>query len=77
MPTVLRVGPYRFFFFSNEGQEPPHVHVKSSSNEAKYWLDPVQLAANHGFKSHELRAIEVLVESHREELLEAWHEHFG
>jgi hypothetical protein len=46
MPTVLRVGPYRFAFFSNEGREPPHIHVKAAGDEAKSWLDPVQLEAN-------------------------------
>jgi hypothetical protein len=77
MPTVLRVGRYRFHFFSNEGNEPPHIHVKASGNEAKFWLDPVQLAANYGFNVREINEIELLVNEHRETLLEAWHEHFG
>jgi Domain of unknown function (DUF4160) len=46
MPTVLRVGRYRFYFFSNESNESPHIHAKASGDEAKFWLDPVQLAAN-------------------------------
>lgn len=45
MPTVLRVGRYRFYFFSNEGQEPPHIHVKANSDQAKFWLDPLALAS--------------------------------
>ena len=49
MPTVLRVGRYRFLFFSNEGQEPPHIHVKAESKQAKFWLDSIELAANYGF----------------------------
>ena len=77
MPTVLRVGRFRFFFFSNEGQEPPHIHVKAAGDEAKYWLDPVQLAANYGFNVRELTEIERLVEEHRDQLLEAWHEYLG
>ena len=77
MPTVLRVGRYRFLFFSNEGREPPHIHVKAAGDEAKYWLDPVQLAANYGFNARELNQIDGLVEEHREQLLEAWHEHLG
>ena len=77
MPTVLRIGPYRFVFFSNEGQEAPHIHVKAAGDEAKYWLDPVQLAANYGFNARELNEIRGLVEEHREQLLEAWHEHLG
>ena len=49
MPTVLRIGPYRFFFFSNEGSEPPHIHVKAGSEEENFWIDLVALVANYGF----------------------------
>lgn len=77
MPTVLRVGRFRFFFFSNEGQERPHIHVKAGGDEAKYWLDPVQLAANYGYNVRELTEIERLVQGHRDQLLEAWNEHLG
>ena len=76
MPTVLRVGRFRFFFFSNESREPPHIHVKSAGDEAKFWLDPIQLAANHGFKGRELTEIERIVEEHQQQLLETWHEYF-
>ena len=45
MPTVLRVGPFRFFFYAGDGGEPPHVHVERDEGEAKFWLDPVRLGA--------------------------------
>ena len=77
MPTVLRIGRFRFFFYSNEGREPPHIHVKAGECEAKFWLDPIALASNYGFNGRELNEIEQLVEQHRTELLEAWDEHFG
>ena len=35
MPTVLRIGPYRFHFYSREGNEPPHIHVQAGEDEAK------------------------------------------
>ncbi len=76
MRTVLRVGRFRFFF-SNEGQEPAHVHVKSSEDEAKFWLDLVQLVVNYGFNGRKLKQIERLVTEHRVDLLEAWDEHFN
>ena len=57
MPTVLRVERYRFYIFSNEGEEPPHVHIKAGSDQAKFWLEPIILAANHGFCAHELSEI--------------------
>jgi hypothetical protein len=77
MTTVLRVGGYRFHFFSNESMEAPHIHVKASGNETKFWLDPVQWAGNYGFNVREINEIERLVQKHRDELLEAWHEHFS
>jgi hypothetical protein len=76
MPSVLRIGRFRFFFFSNESQEPAHIHVKAEGDEAKFWLDPVQLAVNYGFNGRELNQIRQLVQKHRDTLLEAWDEHF-
>jgi len=77
MPTVLRSGRYRFFFYSNEGREPPHIHIKAGEDEAKYWLDPIALAANYGFNGRELNEIEQLIGRHLAAFLEAWDEHFG
>ena len=77
MPTILRVGRYRIAFFGNEGREPPHVHVKAGDDQAKFWLEPVELAANFGFKAHELNEIEGIVRQNQIELLEAWNEHLG
>jgi len=73
----LRIGRFRFFFYSNEGQEPPHIHVKAGGDEAKFGLDPIALATNHGFNGRELSEIQRLVEQHRVEFLEAWDEHLG
>ena len=77
MPTVLRVGRFRFFFFSNESQEPPHIHIKAAENEAKFWFDPVGLAFNYGFRGREMNEIGGLVGQHRAQFLEAWNEHFS
>lgn len=77
MPTVLRIGRYRFLFFSNESMEPPHIHVKAGEDEVKFWLDPVELAANYGFKAHELNEVEQIVREYQMVLIEAWNEHLG
>ena len=62
MPTVLRSGPYRFYFYSHEPSEPPHIHhIDRDDLSAKFWLDPVQLARNFGFRAHELRTIQSIV----------------
>jgi hypothetical protein len=50
MPTVLRSGPYRFFFYAGDGAEPPHIHVERDDGEAKFWLDPVRLKRNNGVR---------------------------
>ena len=55
MPVAWRHEAYRFFFWSQESNEPPHVHVKRDRLEAKFWLEPVvELAQNWGFARHEL-----------------------
>src|SRR5215208_3663456 len=76
MPTVLRVGPYRFYFYSHEPNEPPHVHVDRDEDTAKFWLNPVSLADSLGFTGRELRRIEQIVVEHEQELLEAWDDYF-
>ena len=76
MPTVLRLGPYRFYFWSHELNEPPHVHVDRDEKTAKYWLSPIRLAHMAGFREHELRRIEAIIAENEAEFLEAWHEHF-
>jgi hypothetical protein len=77
VPNVVTVGPYRFFFFSNESAEPPHVHVRRERNVAKFWLKEVSLASSGRFSAKELREIERIVSERQKELLEAWHDHFG
>lgn len=79
MPTALREGPYRFFFVSFDCDEPMHmhIHVRRDRNEAKFWLEPIEVAFNHGFAGHELRSIEDIIVDHYSELAEAWYEHCG
>jgi hypothetical protein len=76
MPTVLRLGPYRFFFYSGDGSEPPHVHVERDQYVAKVWLDPVRLARSGGYRAGELRSILDLVRLNQGPLLEAWNGYF-
>jgi Domain of unknown function (DUF4160) len=77
MPTVLRVGPYRFYFYSHEPNEPPHVHIDRDNSTAKFWLEPVTLANNIGFRAKELRKLQVTVQDNQEVLLEAWNGYFS
>jgi hypothetical protein len=77
MPTVLRVGPLRFFFYAGDGAEPTHIHVERDDSEAKFWLDPVRLERSRGFRRKEINRIRGLVEEHREQLSESWNEFFN
>lgn len=77
MPTVMRVGPYRFFFYASDRPEPPHIHVERDASRAKFWLDPVRLERSGGLRDAELTRVSTLVIEHQNELLRAWHEYFG
>jgi Domain of unknown function (DUF4160) len=77
MPTVLRSGPYRFFFYAGDREEPPHVHVERDDCEAKFWLDPVRLQTSFGFTASELRRVEKLVVENQQLLLDRWNEFFN
>ena len=77
MPTVLRQGPYRFFFFAGDRDEPAHVHVQRQGSLAKFWLEPVRLARSGGFGRPEIMDIQRIVRDNREGLLRSWHEYFG
>jgi hypothetical protein len=77
MPTVLRVGPYRVFFYASDRDEPPHVHVERDDDTAKFWLDPVRLQSSGGYGRNEINQIQHLVEENREQLLRSWNEFFG
>ena len=77
MPTVFRSGQYRFYFYSHEPNEPPHIHCDRDEFSCKFWVDPVQLAANFGFRAHELRTIQSIVLEERARFMEAWYEFFG
>ncbi len=77
MPTVLRVGPYRFFFYAGDREEPAHIHVERGEELAKFWLEPVRLQRSTGFSRVELVRVYRLVVTYRERLLRSWHEYFA
>ena len=77
MPTVLRVKGYRFFFFVADGYEPPHIHVAKEDRIAKFWLDPIEVARNDGFRKPELQEIACIVRENLAVLNEAWFARFG
>jgi hypothetical protein len=77
MPTLLLIEGFRFYFFSDERQEPPHVHVRKGDSVAKLWLRPVDLAFARGFNRAELRRVREVTFEHQVFFLERWNEYFG
>jgi hypothetical protein len=76
MPTILRLLGWRFHFYSDEGCEPPHIHVDTGDGECKFWLAPVRLARGEGVKPIELRRIEAIINERESFFLEKWHDYF-
>ncbi|MEB3342997.1 DUF4160 domain-containing protein [Okeania sp.] len=78
MPTVFRIGSFRFFFFSDEGSEPIHIHVQRDNSLAKFWIKPeISLASSIRFSAVELRKIHKYIEENKNLIEEKWNEHFG
>ena len=76
MPTAMKLGSYRFHFYSDEGREPVHIHVETPDGECKFWLDPIRLAGNKGISPEVIRKIERIVFEYSTFLEEKYYEHF-
>ncbi len=76
MPTIHHEGPYRFFFYANDRDEPPHVHIERDNKKAKFWLAPVRLERSVGFNRSELSRIQQIVTVNQELLVRGWNEYF-
>lgn len=75
MPTILRIANFRFHFYSNEGNESSHIHIRSADGECKFWLEPIALASNRGITPHDLREIERLIFENIKILRDSYHEY--
>ena len=75
MPNVLKWRGYRFFFFSDEGNEPPHIHIAKDDCAAKFWLSDCSLVYNDNFKHNQIKIIEGVVRKNQAFFLEEWYEH--
>lgn len=77
MPTIYRQNGHRFYFYSHEPNEPPHVHIDKGQATMKIWLVSLQVAKSRGFRAHEISGIIEMVSEHQAMLTEKWHEYFG
>ena len=76
MPTVCVIGPYRFYFYSHETNEPPHIHIDRDALSAKFWLEEISVASNLGFPQKELNKLQRLVINNQKIFLDKWYEYF-
>ena len=76
MPTILKYRSYRFYFYSHENNEPPHIHIDKDNKSAKFWLNPINLAVNYGFNQKEINEIEKILKSSQKLMLDKWREFF-
>jgi len=77
MPTALRIGPYRLFFYAGDRDEPQHIHVERNDKTAKFWLDPVRMQSSGGFSRAELARIQKIIQENHTKLVEAWNGYFS
>ncbi len=76
MPTI-EINGYKFRFYSSDLNEPPHMHVIRDGNEAKVWLQPIDVAYNRGYNKVKMNQILKLTKQNQQKLLEVWYGHFN
>ena len=76
MPTILFILGWRFFFYTNEGDEPIHVHFQKGEREGKLWLDidNFDLKEAHAFNlsPSDRRAVRKIVFDNFEYIVTQW-----
>jgi hypothetical protein len=78
VPTVLRWRGWIFLFYSADGHEPPHVHVRKGRQEVKFWLDQdCSVAVVRRVSAREIALLQRKVREQHDEFLRKWHEYFG
>ena len=77
MPEVFRIGGIIFFFYSNERNEPIHIHVRKAGGYAKFWIEPVELDFSKGIKTQDLALVEKIIIENLNIIKEKWHDFFG
>jgi hypothetical protein len=77
MPTVLRELGFRFFFYSNENNEPIHIHIEKGDATAKIWLQPIEIENNYGFSNREMNQILKIITENQLNFIQFWHDYFN
>ena len=78
MPTVIIINGFRLYFYSNENDEPIHVHIEKGNGSGKWWVDPdLEEEYAYGFTARERKQISKIVEENRDLIIKKWNEHFA
>lgn len=77
MPTILRINGFRFFFYSNEGNEPPHIHVVGHGGEMKIWLNPIEVSNIYGMNAKDQREVLKITQDNAKMFLDKWMVYHG
>ena len=76
MPTILLILGWRLFFYSNEGNEPIHIHCQKAEIECKFWLDrenfDIKEAYSYKMNSKDKRDIRKIIFDHFEQIEQEW-----
>ena len=76
MPVIFTKNGYRLFFYSNENNEPIHVHIEKAGSVAKFWIKPVKLSKNEGFRAQEINRIVEIIFEYQDYIEDKWNEYF-
>ena len=74
---------YCICFWSNENDEPVHVHISKGSqaeNATKFWIkrNDIELVHNKGqIPNNDLRKIQKYLWANRDTIIARWYQHFG
>ncbi len=81
MPTILFILGWRLYFYSNEGNEPIHVHAEKGDMECKFWLliDEFEIKEERSFNlgSTARKEIKKIIYQHFDLIVEEWNTHFN
>jgi hypothetical protein len=76
MPTILMILGWRFFFYTNERNEPIHVHCRKGDSEAKYWLEVDQFgvieAHSYNMSPGDKRTVRRIIFDHFDYIVSEW-----
>jgi len=80
MPTILLISGWRLFFWTNENNEPMHIHAEKGDMECKYLLDvdnyEIMPALEYNITPQGRREIKRIIYDHFDYIVDEWNRYF-